>query len=306
MKKEISKQSFNKNCFIYVRVSTTRQSEEGYSLDAQIKTCSEYARKLGLSIKDIFRDEGESATASDRPKFLEMIDRCENGEVAVVIVYLTDRFARNEIDHFLIKDKLRKFGVQLFSANQEMINGDSPEAHLMDGIMASINAFYSRDNSRKTKKGMMQKFEEGFYPSWAPQGYKHIVDELSDKHVIVIDETVAPLVKKAFEYFASGAYSLSKLCQKMSESGLKGRKGKKLCESSLQQMLTNSFYWGLMRWGGKEKIGMHIPLIEKGLYDKTQYMLAKHRNFLLRERKYDFLLRGLIRCELHDRRLVAE
>lgn len=296
----------NKNCFIYVRVSTTTQSELGYSLDAQVKTCTEYAHKLGFAIKDIFRDEGESATAANRPEFLEMIDRCENGEVGVVIVYLTDRFARNETDHYLIKDKLKKCGVELYSANQEMRNGDTPEAYLVDGIMASINAFYSRDNSRKTKKGMVQKFEEGYYPSWAPQGYKHIIDELTEKHAIAIDETIAPLVKKAFELFASGAYSLSGLCEKMDEFGLKGRLGKKLCESSLQQMLTNTFYWGLMRWGGREKIGKHVPIIEKVLYDKVQYMLAKHRSFLLRERKYDFLLRGLVRCEVHDRRLVAD
>lgn len=305
MKKDVSVKPVNKNCFIYVRVSTTRQSDEGYSLDAQLKVCAEYAKKMGLHVKRIFREEGETATAADRPKFMEMIDRCEKGEVSKIIVYLTDRFARNETDHYIIKDKLKKCGVDLLSATQEMTNGDAPEAHLVDGIMASINAFYSRDNSRKTKRGMNEKFDSGVYPSWAPQGYKHIVDEVTKKHVIVMDEEVAPLINFAFELYAQGTYSIFSLCEELDALGLRGRKGKQLCISSLQIILTNTFYWGLMKWGGKEKMGTHTPIVEKPLFDKVQYLLSRHRSFLVRRRRYAFLLHGLIRCEKHDRRLMG-
>lgn len=306
MKKEYLVHKTNDNCFIYVRVSTARQSDEGYSLDAQIKTCSEYAKSLNFSIKDIFREEGETATAADRPAFQNMIERCETGEVGAVIVYLTDRFARSEIDHYLIKDKMRKCGVKLYSATQEMLNGDGPEAHLMDGIMASINAFYSRDNSRKTIKGMMQKFEEGCYPGWAPLGYSNIVDEVTKKHHVIVDELNGPLVKIAFELYLTGSYSIYSLCQKLDELGLKGRLKNKLCTSSLQQMLKNPFYWGLMKWKGKEKMGKYTPLIDKELFDKVQNMLARHRDFLVRNRKFNFLLRGLVRCETHNKRFVGE
>ena len=305
MKKDISVKPVNKNCFVYVRVSTNRQSEEGFSLDAQTKTCIDYAHKRGLHVKEIFREEGESATAADRPQFMDMINRCEEGEVGSVIVYLTCRFARNETDHYLIKDRLSKNGVELLSATQEMMNGDGPEAHLMDGVMASINAFYSRDNSRKTKKGMNEKFESGVYPSWAPQGYKHVVNEATKKHEIEIDKEIAPLINFAFELYAQGTYSIFSLCEELDALGLRGRKGKQLCISSLQIILTNSFYWGLMKWGGKEKIGIHIPIVEKPLFDKVQYLLAKHRTFLIRRRKYTFLLHGLVRCEKHDRRLMG-
>lgn len=281
MRKDSPTRPVNNNCFIYLRVSTSRQSDEGYSLDAQQKVCVKYAKDHGFAIADIFREEGESATAANRPKFQDMLDRCEDGEVGYIIVYLTDRFARNETDHYLIKSNLKKWGVRLISATQEMINGDGVEAQLMDGIMASINAFYSRDNARKTLKGMLQKFDEGVYPGWVPQGYKNVVDDLTKKHCIEVDDITASLVKLAFELYARGTYSLLSLSRELDERGLRGRKGKQLCESSLQSMLTNPFYWGLLRWRQKEKMGTHSPIVEKPLFDKVQYLLARHRDFLV-------------------------
>jgi hypothetical protein len=63
--------------------------------------------------------------------------------------------------------------------------------------------------------------------------------------------------------------------------------------SRINNILRNDFYYGKIRWHGQEKIGKHAPLINKQLFDTVQYTLEKHRHFLLRERKYDFLLRAL-------------
>src|ERR1700722_14436246 len=296
----------NKYCFIYIRVSTKRQAVEGYSVEAKLKTCKEYAEKLELTVKDIFIDGGETATNADRAEFQKMLNRCEDHEVGAIIVIQTDRFAREETDHFLLKDKLRKLGVVLYSVNQPMTSGDSPEAHLMDGIIASINAFYSRDNSRKTKKGMREKFEQGVWPTKAPTGYKNIVDPVTEKRIIGLDPEQDLLVKEAFEDFAKGQYSVHTLCKRMTGKGLKGKTGIPIGVSMLHILLTNTFYFGLMRWGGLERMGTHTPLITKELFDKVQYLLAKHRSFVIRDRKYDFLLRGAVMCNKHNRRLVGE
>lgn len=143
-----------KSCFIYVRVSTEEQAKEGYSIEAQKKACREYAEKLGLHVVDEFPDEGETATAARRPKFQEMLDRLD--EVEALIVLHTDRFARNEVDHFAVKALLKKADVRLLSVQQPMLD-ESPEGSLLDTVLAGVNAFYSRDLSRKTKKGLMQK-----------------------------------------------------------------------------------------------------------------------------------------------------
>ena len=293
-------------CFIYARVSTVRQAQEGYSIDAQIQLCKEFANKLKFKVKHVFADRGESGTALDRPQFQEMLNRCEEKEVSAVIVFHIDRLARNEYDFFFIKGKFEKLGIRILSVSQPSSVENTPESHLIEGIMANVSAYYSRDNSRKTKKGMRRKFDEGWYPSWAPLGYVNIRDEATKKSIIIQDIKSASLVKKAFELYVTGDYSLTSLCKELNTLGLRGKLGGKISESTLQQILTNPFYYGLMRWSGMEKMGKHKPLITKELFNRIQHILASHRDFIIRQRKYNFLLRGVVWCEIHNRRLVAE
>jgi hypothetical protein len=90
------------------------------------------------------------------------------------------------------------------------------------------------------------------------------------------------------------------------ERGLRSRTGKILQFSVVHNMLTNPFYYGLMRWNNMEKIGNHEPLIDKPTYLLNQYILAKHRGFMIRQRKHDFLLRQFIFCDDCKLRYTAE
>ena len=306
MKKITITNTDNKYVFLYLRVSTKRQAVLGYSLEGQLKACKEYAKKLELTVKDIFVEEGESGTIAERTEFQKMLNRCEDGEVGGIIVINTDRFARSEIDHFLIKDKLKKLGIRLYSALQPMVGEETPESYLIDTVMAGVNAFYSRDNSRKTIKGMREKFEQGTWPTKAPLGYLNVKDEITEKRTIGLNPDQDYLVKEAFEEFAKGKYSIHSLCQRMAQRGLKGKTGVPIGVSTLHVLLTNTFYYGLMRWGGMEKMGTHTKLITEELFNKVKYLLSKHRSFVIRDRKHDFLLRGAIICSKHNRRLVGE
>lgn len=294
------------NCVIYARVSTEEQAKDGYSINAQIDACKKLAKEHELKIVGIFKDEGQSATVKDRPEFVRMIAKCEEEQIGNVLVYHTDRFARNSLDHAMVKDKLRKANTTLLSYSQPMID-NSPEGKFLDGVLASVNQFYSDDLSRKTKMGLQRKWEEGWWPGWAPIGYTNANKERGEKGYIELDPVQAPLVKEAFKKYATGEYSLIKLAQLMFEKGLKSRKKNQvLTDSSLQQMLSNPFYYGLMHWNGETKTGNHPTIINKSLFDQCQYVAAQHRQFLLRVRKHLFLLRGFVYCTFHERRLTAE
>lgn len=303
-----------KKAYVYCRVSTKDQK----SIPEQEKECQAYAKKNGYKVVKVFKDQGFTATADNRPEFLEMVDSCKDSEIAAVILCHTDRFARNEYDHAIYKSVLNKDGTDLIALEQPMIN-DTPEGHLIDSVMAGINAYYSRDLSRKTKRGMNRRFDSGWWPGWAPLGYVNIkggklsrkfysperqkyYDELAKQRplgLIEQDPTVAPLIKEAFMLYSTGNYSISRLVEFLSEKGLKNRDGSKIVVSLLHNILRNPFYYGLVRWGNKEINGLHEPLISKELFDACQYVAAKHRQFLTRERKHDFLLRGLIFCPIH-------
>lgn len=310
-----------KLAFGYCRVSSDEQ-KGNYSIPQQKKAILEYAERNGYKIVKFFIDDGFTATVDNRPDFLQMINECEtrSKKTNAVIVYHTDRFAREELDHAWYKRILKKVDVELISVMQPMIDG-SPEGHLLDTMMAGINAYYSRDLSRKTKRGMLGRWESGWWPGWAPPGYVNINREgkLSKKFYssekqklydslkrplgrIEIDLITGSLVKEAFERYSTGEYSFVKLAAEMGKKGLVDLKGDPISPQSLHAIIQNPFYWGLMRWGkGKklEKIGKHTPIVTKELFDLCRYVSAQHRQFLTRSRKHNFLLRGIAYCAMH-------
>ena len=293
-----------KNCYTYCRVSTEEQAKFGYSIEAQKKACFEYAQKLGFAVANVFIDEGETATAADRPGFQNMLNACEEHPVEAIIVWHTDRFARNETDHFLIRKQLEKLGVRLMAVTQPMLD-ESPEGRLLDTVLAGVNAFYSRDLSRKTKKGLIQKWEEGWWPGWAPLGYINTKAE-NGKGTVILDPDKSSIIKGGLILFSSGNYTIESLQNWFFSKGLKSKTNKPLQYSVVHNVLRNPFYYGLMRWSDKERIGNHEPLIDKTIYDLNQYVLAKHRDFLIRQRKHNFLLRGFIFCDDCGLRYTAE
>ncbi len=293
-----------KSCYIYVRVSTEEQAKYGYSIEAQKKTCAEYAKRIDYTVLDIFADEGETATAADRPGFQAMLNKCEETPPNSIVVWQTDRFARNEVDHFMVKEKLNKLGVNVLSVAQPMLD-ESPEGRLLDTVLAGVNAFYSRDLGRKTKKGLKQKWDEGWWPGWAPLGYTNTKNE-AGKGIVIIDEQKGSIVKEGLKLFSTGNYTIAALLQWFHERGLRSQTNKVLQFSVIHGILRNPFYYRLMKWNGLEKLGNHKALIDKATYDLNQYILAKHRGFLIRQRKHDFLLRSFVICADCGQRYTAE
>lgn len=306
------------NCYIYCRVSTDEQAKEGYSLEAQQKICTEKAKELEYRVAGVFVDEGQSATVSNRPEFLKMLNEVESKPTTSIIVYNTDRFARNAADHFMIKERLKKVGAKLISVAQPMLD-ESPEGKLLDTFMAGINQFYSEDLSRKTKRGMGGRWEQGWWLGPAPLGYinldkdgkisgkaytpekQHYFDELKLKRplgLIEQDPDVAPLIKLIFKLYATQRYSFKKLGRILYKKGFRTRNGEPLAHSTLYQIITNTFYYGLMKQkkSGLEKMGRHEPIIDKTIFDVCKLIAEKKGNYATRERDYWFMLRGLLVC----------
>ena len=133
-----------KKAYIYARVSTEEQAEEGKSIETQERICRKWAKDNNFAIAGIFKDEGKSATNLNRPALQELIAKCQDREdIDAILVQDTDRLARNTIDHLNVKALLKKKGVEVISISQPMLD-DSPEGKLMDTMIASFNAFQSQ------------------------------------------------------------------------------------------------------------------------------------------------------------------
>ncbi len=296
---------------IYCRVSTEEQAEKGYSLDAQEKSCKNFAQNNDYDVVEIYRDEGKSATSLKRPALQDLLSKCQNDKsINALIIQETDRLARNTIDHLSIKSLLKKCDVKLISVNQPMLD-DSPEGNMVDTMLASVNQFYSDLNGRKTIKGMMEKFSTGCWPGRAPLGYINTIAPGSEndkkaKRIISNDPQKWHLVRQAFKMYLTGDYSVMEINDILYKKGLRSITGIKVPKSIMFRILQNQFYAGVMKWNGQEKIGNHKPMITMGEHKKIQQIMEAHLLHACRRRKHSFLLRGFIVCNQCGCRYTAE
>lgn len=299
-----------KNALIYARVSTDEQAREGQSIESQIKLCSDYAKQHSIVVLESITDEGKSGSNTNRPGLQSLLTKISDDKtINIVLVQDTDRLARNTLDHLSIKAFMAKHNVQLISISQPMID-DSPEGHIVDTIIASVNTFFSQITGRKTSKVMEEKIKAGWWANYAPPGYKNITNphptSSHDKRIIVPDPEVAPVIQRIFEYYATGQYTLKTLAQKMQAQGLQSRKAIKIHPSMIANILNHRIYYGEIAWKGQIYLGKHEPLVSRELWDRCQSMLANHNQNGSRTRKHNYLLRGFIFCGICGSRFWAE
>ncbi len=305
-------------CVIYLRVSTKEQAEkdlteDGFSIAAQREACVRRIRDEGWELLDEYVGKGESARTADRPQLRAMLTRIgEESDVEAVVVHKIDRLARNMEDHVAIRALLRRRGVALVSVTENL--DETASGRLVEGIHALMAEFYSANLANEVRKGMGQKAKLGGYPHKAPLGYLNVREPIGGRQVahIVPDPERAPLVRAAFELYATGEWTVERLAQEMAHRGLRnrGRNGhypaKALTVSGLARLLGHRAYVGVVDWDGVEYEGSHEPLVDRATFDKVQELLAARAIRGTRERRHHHYLKGVLVCGVCGRRLSIQ
>lgn len=160
------------NAVIYARYSSERQTEA--SIEGQLKVCYDYAEKQGYTIIGEYIDRALTGRNTDRPQFLKMIKDSSKQEFQIVLVYQLDRFSRNRYDSATYKAKLKKNGVRVVSARENI--SDDASGILMESVLEGMAEYYSRELAQKVTRGMNLNAEKCLYNGGTvPFGYK-IVD----------------------------------------------------------------------------------------------------------------------------------
>jgi site-specific DNA recombinase len=87
---------------------------------------------------------------------------------------------------------------------------------------------------------------------------------------IIVDRQRAPLVKNAFEQYATGTVVLDDLRKFFASNGVKTKKGKMVGRTFVSDLLSNPIHYGHFRYDGEVYEGKHEPIISKELFDRTQ------------------------------------
>jgi site-specific DNA recombinase len=276
-----------KKFFIYTRKSTDDKDRQVRSISDQLAELKDLALKEQLEIVDVFVEK-QTAKIPGRPVFNEMLERMEKGEASGILAWHPDRLARNSVDGGkiiylvdieVIKDL--KFSTFWFDP--------TPQGKFMLSIAFSQSKYYVDNLSENIKRGHRNKVKDGIWPQMAPLGY------VNKNRKIVPDENIAPLIKKTFEAYSSGSFTLRELRDKFNGLGLRRKSGKELAVSNYQKLLKNPIYTGLMLYNGEIHEGKHEPIISKKLFDSVQEVMMRKSKPKSRGLK-PFLYRGFFRC----------
>src|SRR3989344_660818 len=275
---------------IYCRVSTSIQAEEGLSLDAQESVCREAVKKDGYEVLQVIRDEGKSGGSLKRKGIQEVINLIVNKKINALYVVSSDRLARNTGDDIWIRQLCRENDVILKCLNQP-ISEDTAMTRMVNTVFASFNQMQRDITSEKVTMTMENKASLGYFPALAPLGYKNVNNlnavEKAGQKIVIKDTEKAPLVKKAFELYATGDFSVFDITDILYEKGLRTRNGKKFSFSRMYEVFKNPFYVGEIKWGKVHiKEGKHEHLIDEYLFKKVQQLLKIKGGHACRKRKY--------------------
>ena len=276
---------------IYARYSSSAQSEQ--SIEGQLKVCHEYAERNSYRVIGEYIDRAISGTGADnRPEFQRMIADSAKRQFQAVLVYQLDRFARNRYDSATFKSKLKKNGVKVVSARENI--SEDASGVLMEAVLEGMAEYFSAELSQKVKRGMQLNAEKCLYTgSGVPLGYK-----IFDKK-FVIDEETAPIVKRIFEMYLAGN-TMAVIIRYLNENGVKTSKGNPYNKNSIRQILTNDKYIGMYRYSGIE-IPDGIPrIIDDTTFEQTQILMEKNKKAPARAKAVEdcYLLTTKLFCGL--------
>ena len=269
------------------------------SLQEQRDAIQRYAARNNLAIASWF-EERETAAARGRPLFTEMLRGLTNGNASGVVIHKIDRSARNLRDWADLGELIDR-GVQVHFAN------DNLDLHTRGGrlsadIQAVVASDFIRNLREETRKGFYGRLKQGLYPLPAPVGYLDCGKGKPKEP----DPATAPLVRQAFELYATGRFTLDTLEDQLFRLGLRSRRGGRVTHTSLSTLLNNPFYIGLLRLRctGETFPGAHEPLIPQSLFARVKDVLAGKVNPKVLQ--HDFLFRRLLRCARCGYSLIGE
>lgn len=282
-----------KKAVLYARVSSKEQEKEGFSIPAQLKLLQEYSEKQGFQVVETFTDS-ETAKKAGRTNFLAMVEKLKKSkDIKVILVEKTDRLTRNFQDYVLIDELIQKLDLEVHMVKEGEILSQRAKSHtkLIHGIKVVLAKNFIDNLSEETSKGMMEKAAQGHWPSTAPYGYRNN----KETRLVEVDPEKSAYVKRAFELYLIGEYSIQRLINRLYEEGYRFRASTaKPSTSNMHHILTNMFYTGRFKFRDLERVGHHPPLITGEQFNQVQRILKQGNKLDYSKREIAFA--NLITC----------
>ena len=269
------------------------------SIETQKKLLEDYCQSHGLTIYDFYCDDGYTGTNFNRPNFRRMMEDVHNSVVNVIVVKDLSRLGRDYIaTGKLIEETFPENGVRFIAIGDGIDTENSADYDFITPIKNVFNQCYPADVSRKTRQAFRTKAVRGeFIGTNAPYGYRKSSE---DKHVLVVDEVTAPIVREIFEMVAYMGYGYNKIARVLSDRKILTptayryqNDGKTYDKDpydwnlvSVRRILENSEYLGRIVNGKKQKLSFKSKKVVT--VDESEWIIVKDTHEpIITERLWD-------------------
>jgi site-specific DNA recombinase len=279
---------------VYVRVSTQRQVDEGYSLAQQRQSCERFAESKGWKVLRVFEDAGVSGAKKSRPGLDELRATIEAGQIGVLVSPWIDRLGRSATNSHELFDLFDRAAVELWTPDGTKYDGGSPAGKMLRSVQAAA-AEYERDmiTERNTAAADAKKQRGAFHGGPVPFGY-----ELGENGGLVVCEAEAKWVRRAFKRYANDGASFYAIGKELADANVKTRRGGRWNGTRIGELIRLPSYVGLLNDGTRAH---HEPIIAEDLFRRAQSRAAAMKTLKGNGRGKNsavFLLsHGLLRCQ---------
>ena len=302
---------------LYARVSSDRQDVD-LSVAAQLRALRDYADKNSYLVVREYIDEAESGRIADRPQFRKMLDEAAKPEAPFreILVWKFSRFTRKREHAVAFKSMLRKKGIRVVSITEHA--DDTPTGKLMEGIIESVDEFYSENLAQEVTRGMREAASRGFWiSSRAPYGYNRVMvqDGAKKRPRLEVNDTEAPLVRRMFQMADSGK-TLLDITKTLNREGIGSPNGKSWRKTTVYKLLTNEVYTGTVVWGANAKdkappvrVENAFPaLVSREVFSRVAALLESRAPVHSHPRRSasSYLLSGIVRCRTCGKALSGQ
>lgn len=303
------------NVAIYARVSTQAQAEHGYSLETQVDACKQKAISLGATAIKTYIDDGYSGAYLERPALDNLRDALAAKLHDTVIIYDTDRLARDTMLLLLITEEIEKTATLVY-VNSEY--SKTPEGQLFYEIRGSFSKYERIKIKDRFMRGKRGKLKKGL-----PISDHNVYGYGFKDGNYIINEQQAEIVRLIFSLYTDSLYSLLDIVKYLYDHGIPSPKGKPkwqscvVCTLLKKQQYTGEYYamqvyhkkisptrFERIRRDATEWIPMTCPaIISQEQFKRAQDKLTKSRQQKLRKTNHEALFQGILYCPSCGRKI---
>lgn len=280
---------------LYVRVSTTSQLEEGYSIEEQKAKLESYCDIKDWHVYKVYTDGGFSGSTTERPALEQLIKDAQSKLFDTVLVYKLDRLSRSQKDTlYLIEDIFLKNNIEFVSL-LENFDTSTPFGRAVIGLLSVFAQLEREQIKERMQLGKLGRAKAGKSMMWAKTSYGYNYDKETGS--MTVNEYEALAVKEIYASYLAGM-SITKLRDKINEEY---PKQPAWSYRTIRGILANPVYCGLNQYKGQTFQGTHKAIISLDDFEQTQRELAKRQQTakeLSNPRPFQakYMLSGLAQC----------